>query len=233
MITLSENLSFYKKDIALAHIHSLKVAFGGTVLAPEIWVQTEENEVCSVLARFGGRIYIYSDKKNLGEIKEFINLIGFSEIFCDKEVALELDLKPKKEFSVLFLRAEQRQKQTEQVSLSALYKGLKAGEDGDIVLPSFDEFAPDVSHRLRHGGAAAIVNEKGSALAFLSPYGGIINGISVENEKRGKGFGSSLLFELCELIGQDIFVCSGKKALEFYIKNGFSFLNNAVIARRN
>ena len=121
MITLSENLSFYKKDIALAHIHSLNVAFGGTVLAPEIWVQTEENEICSVLARFGGRIYIYSDKKNLGEIKEFINLIGFSEIFCDKEVALELDLKPKKEFSVLFLRAEQRQKQTEQVSLSALY----------------------------------------------------------------------------------------------------------------
>ena len=76
-------------------------------------------------------------------------------------------------------------------SLSALYGALKEGEDGDISLPPFEIFAPDISHRLRHGGAVAIVNEFGGALAFTCSFGCVINGIAVKKEQRGRGLGKN------------------------------------------
>ena len=157
-------------------------AFEGSPLAADIWVQRVCGRICTVISRQGGRLNITAENPDFAELRDFINVIGFAEIFCEKSVAEGLDFKAFGEFTVLkaaFPKSGQPQKD---ISLSSLYSALKWGEDGDIELPSFEVFAPDSSHRLRHGGAAAVLEEYGAALGFKCSFGGIINGISVKKK---------------------------------------------------
>ncbi len=231
MITLCDISNFYLKDIALAHIHSLKTAFNGSVLAPDVWAQQKENEICAVIGRDGSRLYIYSNGKEISELKAFINTIGFSEVFCSADTAKSLDLTPKTEFSVLVKEQKRSPIESPTVSLDDLYSCLLEGADGDIDLPDFSDFAPNISHRLRHGGAAATITDVGAGVIFKFPFGAIINGIAVKKAFRNKGKGSALLNSLLGFAKGDIFVCATDKNKEFYIKNGFKVIDTAVIAR--
>ena len=232
MITLlgKEPLPLFK-GIAFMQTACLKCAFEGSPLAPDIWVQRVSGRITSVISRWGGRLYVSADNADFDELKEFISVIGFSEIFCDKNTALSLGFAPDKEFSVLYKNCEKSAEPDPTPSLSGLYEALKMGEDGDIFLPPFEDFAADVSHRLRHGGGVAILEEYGAALGFCSELGGIINGISVKKEIRGQGFGKKLLDRLCSTIGGDIYVATSDNTAKFYIKNGFSYFEETVIVR--
>ncbi len=233
MITLSSDFSdFYVRDAAFMHILCLKSAFSGSALEEDMWVQSAEGRSCSAIARCGGRLYIYSDGTNLLELATFIRTVGFCEIFTSRKSAENMGFKILKEFEVLLRKSETKIKDLSFCfSLKNLYEGLKLGEDFDISLPSFEDFAPDISHRLRHGGAVALLKDFGAALAFSCPQGGIINGISVKKSLREKGFGSKLLNELTDALSGDIFVCADKAVSDFYIKNGFEPIGQAVIAR--
>jgi GNAT superfamily N-acetyltransferase len=197
-----------------------------------MWLQTERDTICGVIARCGGRLYIYEDGQNPDEIKEFAQTVGFSEIFTSRKSAENMGFQILREFEVLFKKSEAQIKGLSfDFSLKNLYDRLKLGEDAEISLPSFEDFAPDVSHRLRHNAALAVLKDFGAALAFSCERGGIINGISVEQSQRGKGFGSNLLRVLTSALSGDICVCADSSVCEFYIKNGFEPMGQAVIAR--
>ncbi len=232
MITLSVELEqIYRPDLPLMQILCLKAAFKGTVLEEDTWVQTENGRVIGAVARNGGRLYLFTEKAT-DELKVFLDTVGFSEIFTAKETAQTLGLSIEKEY-VCLRKSSVKNKDFSfsDIGLTSLYEGLKSGEDSDIVLPKFEDFAADISHRLRHGAAAAAVNDRGAALAFLCEKGAVINGISVKKELRGKGMGSKLLGELLSCLEGDVLACTGDKNTEFYIKNGFSEIGRVVIAR--
>lgn len=233
MITLCSDFEgFYIRDAAFIHSLCLKSAFSGSVLEEDIWVQREDGKICSVIARQGGRLYIASTGGNREELSEFIKTVGFCEVFTEKTVAESLTLSPVCEFNVLCKKSHGNFVPDQAVvSLKEIYDGLSLGEDEDINLPTFENFAPDLSHRLRHGAAALVHEEFGTALAFCSPKGGIINGIAVDKSFRKKGLGSVLLNSLLEKLNGDILVCATDKSTDFYIKNGFAPLGQAVIAR--
>lgn len=232
MITLSNDFGrFYMPKITLMNILCLKSAFGGSALQEDMWVQNDDG-ISAVIARNGGRLYICSDGRNIEEIAEFINIIGYGEVFTEKDTAEVLGLTVTKEFNVLHKRCKKSADFAPlAVSLKSVYEGLNMGTDSDIALAPFPDFAPDLSHRLRHGGAATVADERGAAMAFLCPAGGIINGIAVDKAYRGQGIGSRLLFKICSYIEGDVFVCTSDENKEFYIKNGFSLIEKAVIAR--
>ena len=221
----------YIPRISFMHTACLVSAFEGSALAPDIWVQKQNNNITAVISRFGGRLYITANNADLEEIKEFINVMGFSEVFTEKETAESLGFNKFDEFTVLKKPVKGQADFCDIPSLKNLYAALKEGEDGDIVLPEFEFFAADISHRLRHGGAVALLEDFGAALAFKSEFGGIINGISVNKESRGQGFGGKLLKNICEYLNGDIFVCTNEKTAEFYIKNGFEPYGLAVLIR--
>lgn len=231
MITLSNSLEgFYAKKVSLAHILCLKSAFDGSKLESELWLQKENNNIHSAIARHGGRLYITSDGYCPEELKDFINVIGCAEIFTEKSTAKALGLEIKEEFGVLYMsKSGEPMPFSSNTSLSALYSSLSSGADGDIFLPSFEAFAPDVSHRIRHSAAVALAEEFGGALAFKSENSAVINGIAVKKDERQKGFGSLLLNRLISHLHGDIFACTSDKNNNFYIKNGFAFIDTAVI----
>lgn len=228
MIRLLENDGLtYTPKISFMQTACLHHGFKASPLAADIWIG--EN---LVISRLGGRLNI-TDVENcdLDELKEFVSLVGFSEIFCEKQTALSLGFECFDEFAVLRKSSKKTKQAISHPSLSCLYSALKKGGDGDISLPPFEIFAPDVSHRLRHGGALANAEDFGGILAFTCPFGGVISGISVEEEMRGKGYGSRLLNDLCDQIDGEIFVCTSQKNANFYIKNGFKLCDTAVIIR--
>lgn len=232
MITLYEKEEFkFIPKISFMQTACLISAFKDSPLMPDVWVQKSGDKITAVVSRLGGRLNITSEGGDPDEIKEFISVIGFSEIFCEKQTALSLGTKNFEEFSVLKKRCKKKEDAVFNFTLSSLYSALKAGEDGDVSLPEFEIFAPDVSHRLRHFSATAVVEEEGAALAFTCPFGGIISGISVKKEARNRRLGSRILTRLCNQTEGEIFVCTTKKNANFYIKNGFTEFGTAVIIR--
>ncbi len=232
MITLfnGEPLPYFSSASFMQTV-CLVSAFEGSPLAADVWVQRVCGRVSAVISRQSGRLNITAENPDFAELKDFIKVIGFAEIFCEKSVAEGLGFKALDEFAVLKRKSQKSGLPQKDISLNSLYSALKWGEDGDIELPSFEVFAPDTSHRLRHGGAAAVLEEYGAALGFKCSFGGIINGISVKKECRGLGLGGKLLKDICGLIGGEIFVCTSKSGADFYIKNGFNKFDTAVIVR--
>lgn len=232
MITLleKEEIGFVPK-ISFMQTACLISAFKNSPLMPDVWVQKSENKITAVISRLGGRLNLTADDCDFAEIKEFISVIGFTEIFCEKQTALNLGFNNFEEFCVLNKICRKQQENPLDFTLSSLYSALKAGEDGDVSLPDFEVFAPDVSHRLRHLSAAAVLKDEGAALAFTCPFGGIISGISVKKEARNSGLGSRILQDLCQQINGEVFVCTTEKNLNFYIKNGFAPCDTAVMVR--
>lgn len=217
--------------ISFAATECLVSAFGGSALSPEVWVQTENEKVTAVISRFGGRVnltYMGGDKT---EIKDFLNVIGFSEIFTEKSSALALGFDNFSAFTVLKKETTKQKDFSEIPSLKGLYNALLEGNDGDVSLPSFEDFAADVSHRLRHAGAVAVLEDFGAALCFCSENFGIINGISVKKGLRGRGLGGKLLKEVCGYLDGEVFALATDNTTEFYVKNGFEVCDTAVLIR--
>lgn len=232
MINLSENSALnYISKISFMQTACLKTAFDGSALAPDVWVQRVNGRLCAVASRLGGRLNITAENADIPELKEFISVIGFNEIFCEKDTALSLGFKEFDAFTVLKKRVKKQNDFCGVPSLKNLYASLLMGADGDILLPEFEFFAADISHRLRHGGAVAILEDFGAAVAIKSDFGGIINGISVNKGTRGQGFGSKLLKNICGYLDGDVFVCARTDTAEFYIKNGFVPCDEAVLIR--
>lgn len=232
MISFFEGNSLPKTSaVSFAATECLVSAFGGSALCPEVWLQTENGRTTAVISRFGGRVnltYMGGDK---AEINDFLKIIGFSELFTEKSTALALGFNNFSAFDVLKKEMTRQKEFTEIPSLKGLYSALSEGKDGDISLPCFEDFAADVSHRLRHGGAVAVTEDFGGALAFCCESFGIINGIAVKKGLRGKGLGRKLLNDICCCLHGEVFVCATENTADFYIKNGFEKTDTAVLIR--
>lgn len=228
MIKYVHTLPCFKVNkISLAKILSLYNAFGGTSLAPDFWVQETEGQLTAALCLYGSEMTVYCENADTDEIRDFIKVTAPKSVFTEKENALFKDFETKSVFLKEF--PENKTFLENSVPLKELYDKLSLGLDGDIYLPSFENFAGDVSHRLRHGGGVALTKECGAALCFTFDGGGIISGISVDKNFRRNGEGSKILNEISCLAGGKIFACTGKQNEEFYIKNGFSHIGEAAI----
>lgn len=217
--------------VSFAFTDCLICAFSGSPLAPEVWLQKEEDTVTAVISRFGGRVNLSYLGGNTDEIKEFLNVIGFSELFCEENTAKALGFENYDSFKVLKATTKKEKDFISPVALNSLYEGLSFGADGEVALPPFEIFAPDVSHRLRHGGSVAIVENYGAALAFCGNRLNVINGIAIKQNLRGTGLGKKLLLELTRYLEGDVFALAAKDSANFYIKNGFLKTDTAVIIR--
>ena len=232
MITLLENeaLPFFSK-ISFVQTSCLNAAYRGSALEPDIWVQRMNGRITAVISRLGGRLNITSKDADFEEIKKFIKIIGYTEIFCETDVALGLGFDSFEEFCVLKGQAKKTKDFCDIPPLYDLYTALSWGEDGEISLPDFDIFAPDISHRLRHNSAVAVALDFGGGLALKCDDGSVISGISVKKEQRGRGLGSLLLCELLKYLEGEVFVCTDDKTARFYIKNGFVHCDKAALIR--
>lgn len=228
MIKHVDSLPVFNADkISAAKILSQYKAFGKTNISPDFWIQEKDGEITAVISLYGSEITLYCKRGNLDEIWDFIRVISPKTVFTERENLISpCDTAIKHVFLKRLPPTENFV--TTDIPLKVIFDKLLLGRDGDVTLPCFEEFCGDISHRLRHGGAVAVVKDYGAALSFLYEGGGIISGISVDKSYRSKGFGSKLLIEICELSGGNVFACTDEKNKEFYIKNGFSYTGDVL-----
>ena len=150
------------------------------------------------------------------EIIQFLSAIGAKTVFCEKEITLE---KLEQGSIMLFDNIEITNHSKNEVKLSNVYDVMSTC----FTMPDFSAWYPDISHRIRHGGAVAVEKEYGCAIALKSSIGALISGICVKENSRNKGHGSVILQGLINTCGSNkIFALVEKDGpKQFYKNNGF------------
>ena len=217
--------------MSLAKIYAEDKAFFGSCLAVDFWVQTDGDKITAVVSSCGGSMNIYTDGADFSELSAFVRALSPAVIFTEYENAAPLSLKCDRVRNMLRFKSEKTADTTADFTLWGLYDGLALGSDVDIHLPTFEVFAPDVSHRLRHGGAVAVLKKEGAALAFLYEGGGVMTGIALSPASRGKGLGKVLLGELLSHVDGDFFVAANDTNKEFYLRCGFTLSGKVCFGR--
>ena len=149
--------------MSLAKIYAEDKAFFGSRLAVDFWVQTDGDKITAIISACGGSMNIWCNDADFAELTEFIAALSPTVIFTEYENAAPLSLRCDRVRNMLRFKSEKTADSTASFTLRELYDGLALGSDVDIHLPSFEIFAPDVSHRLRHGGAVALREAEGAA----------------------------------------------------------------------
>lgn len=217
--------------MSLAKIYAQDKAFSDSPLENNFWVQTDCDKITAVISEDSGSMNLYCDGADYGELHDFLSVISPAVIFTEYENAEPLKIKCDRVRNMLTYHSQKSENIKTDFTLQSLYDGLDNGSDVDIHLPSFEIFAPDVSHRLRHGGAVAVCKEYGAALAFLYPDGGVMSGIALSPEFRGKGLGKTLLRELLSNIDGDFFVAANDINKNFYLRNGFTLAGTVCFGK--
>lgn len=219
------------RDMSLAKIYAQDKAFRDSPLQNDFWVQSDVERISALISMDGGSMNIWCDSPDYGELREFLSVISPTVIFTEYENAEPLGLKCDRVRNMLTIRCEKTAEADLDFTLKELYDKLNGGSDVDIHLPPFEIFAPDVSHRLRHGGAVSSVSNYGAALAFLFDRGGVMSGIALSPEHRGKGLGKKLLTSLLSTVDGDFFVAANDINKNFYLRNGFTLMGTVCFGR--
>ncbi|MEG1886913.1 MAG: GNAT family N-acetyltransferase [Oscillospiraceae bacterium] len=226
-----ETLTGILSDTALVKIKSLARAYGFNCPFLDFWQQDNS----ALIARFYGEFIIAaSESSNFAEISEFFCMLCAKEVFCSLKTATALNYKNYKKYNELslFEKLADSSNSTEN-DFKKIYNKLLAGTDGDICLPSFDDWYVDFSHRIRHKTARVFCLEKAVAItAFETDDKALITGVAVNKLFRGQGLGRRVLHGICSKIEADDktpMVLANDDLTAFYIKHDFCITSQMAI----
>lgn len=235
MITLIDNQKFpalnFKDDFLLTKIKANFLSYQKDCSFLLCWCQKSKQGVTAIICKFEKSVIIVaSDDADFGEIKDFLNVVGFSSLqaspFVFKNLGLEYT-----EYQVVFKKAKIGGKLPPMPNLKNVYDILFDEENPHIKKVPFDSFYVDLCHRIRHGTAAAVLNCNSVCVAsHITNNAAVISGVATKISSRKTGSGSTVLNSLCEsLNGRKIFAAAEESVVPFYIKNGFEVCGKTAI----
>ncbi|MBR5452382.1 MAG: GNAT family N-acetyltransferase [Clostridia bacterium] len=229
MIIYVDNL--FEKDIEHLPDGSLKtrilgmyMGYGADFDFLDFWLQKENENTTAVISRFEGESWLLaSQDANWEELGEFLKVIA-PDVLTDSKTAESLGVAPQNKFFEVCKEAARQGNDVPNPPVKQICDMLMSGADGDIEIPNKDEWYADVSHRFRHGIARASVTQNAVALAgIVTKDAALISGVATKRQARGKGEGSAVLTNLCELLyPRKIYAEATDGAVGFYLKNGFT-----------
>lgn len=215
---------------------SLYRAYGGTGLA-DFWVQEESGEPVSFLARAGGSMVLdLSVLSDTDEIAQFLAATAENTLYDGRFSVRPRQWREESGVTMRYTGARIYKPPgypiTNEPGFPALHNLLMDCASKDFVIPPFEDFYPDLSHKLRHGCAHAVGVLRGSALAaaalclFRYQNCAVMGSVACAPPFRGQGYGSSAVFSLLKLLEKDgadkIFLHRARDKNEaFYQKLGF------------
>ncbi len=217
-------------DICGIKLRSLAISYGFGRNFCTFWYQINDmGEITAVIGKFGSAVTVSHKSADMGELSNFIRFIGFSELVCSQSLArLFGDSKAE------LINSVEKQIESEYKFLKELtylefreiYDILESYGGEAVTLGDFEDWYVDISHRIRHGGAIAVLSEQGCGISLLTEDACIINGIAVKTEYRGKGYGRELLVRLgsAKPVTRSLAFCLDSE-LPFYKKCGYSFVS--------
>ena len=226
---LKDAFSALGQSSVRVRLEAMLCGYGTNLDFLDFWLQKKETEVTAALCRFSGELWLLAkENADFEELSAFCKVMA-PTVLTDEQTASRLGDGEKESFYELVLETAEKSP-CEEVNLKRLYEMLMEGADGDILIPDKDEWYADVSHRIRHSVASAVLTENAAALAgFVSDEGALITGVSVKPSARGKGFGKQAVMELAGgLAPRKIYAEAGEETRGFYLSLGFVISNRLV-----
>ncbi len=166
---------------------------------------------------------------DMEEIAWFLNMNGFSELFCSEAAGEELKPFLRAAFTPVRLMVYAGEKG------GALPEQRSPSEVWEIIGSRFDiPFEPwylDMSHRVRHG-VSRCYSDGRAALAVQHDIGGeaLISQVSVLCEQEHKGYAGALVRQVSAALAGEVQVICGESLSLFYEKCGFRYHSKKYIA---
>ncbi|MBQ4130918.1 MAG: hypothetical protein IJD71_01085 [Clostridia bacterium] len=235
MITIIDPLKLpalnFKDEFLSAKIKANFLSYGGDCSFLFLWCQKSNQDITAIICKFEQSVIIVaSDDADFGEIKDFLNVVGFSSIQASPVVFKRLGL-DYTEYQVVFKASELGGTLPPMPNLKEVYDILFSEENPHIKKVPFDSFYVDLCHRIRHNTAAAVLNHSSVCIAsHITNDAAVISGVATKKNSRKTGSGSEALISLCKnLDGRKIFAAAEESVVPFYIKNGFKACGKTTI----
>lgn len=212
-------------DICGEKLQALAISYGLDKPFCTFWHQTDEaGKITAVICKFGSAVTVSMKEPNRKELMDFLMFIGFDELICDGSLTDGISGFAKEAIYAVEKACTRGINNLPCLTFSeysAIYKLLNDSSSAAIEIGDFESWYVDISHRIRHGGAVAILWEQGCGIGLLSDDSVIVNGIAVEKAHRGKGCGKEIL-NCIENFGKtrSMAFCL-QTELEFYKKCGY------------
>jgi len=228
-------------DAALVKIKALMGTYGCIYKFLSFWFQkSDAGQVTALICRFESSVIIcVTNDADFEELLQFINVISYREIFCNRNLCTRLKLNIKYGCDELrFAGNPTMQGDVNSIGFKEVYGILISGSDGQIELPSYDDWYVDFSHRLRHGCAriCSVGGYSVAVTAYETDKEAIISGVATIPKFRGLGHAKAAVLGICHMLQMDgkvpIVLARGNMA-DYYRKLGFQKTGEFAVAKIN
>ncbi len=209
----------------------------------EYWIQSDEQGACAGITRLDGSVTVCGMPPDMDELCAFLHAVGCRDIFIEATAGKQFDFPIHSEGLVMRLSqlADIQEDLNFNPPLEDVYTILASGEKA-ITLGEHDIWYADVSHRIRHGTASAVllsVNEKPAACAMVLAQDhetALLGGVAVLPEYRRRGLGRKVVAGLCYTLQKEqkeVILCCDSSIKNFYEKLGFTAASEWVLLNGN
>lgn len=214
----------FTDGFSVTKIKANLLSYGNTYPFLNVWQQTEDNAITALISKFEDTLVLSANSSaDLFEIKEFTEVIGYKSLQGEPWILKGMKL-PFKEYQILMKKGQGEEKLPTMPNIEQIYKILYSEENECIKHTEFEGFYVDLSHRIRHGTAAALNLENIAVClaSHITSKHAVISGVFTLKNDRKEGKGSKALDALVNALGErKIFVAAEDKVSPFYLKNGF------------
>ena len=229
------------KLVCAENIYACKIAcllesYGLKYDFAEFWVQYENDMPVTAVSRFYGDMTVYATAQtDFDELKEFLEMTGFTSVLCEKEIF-------KDSYSgIIMEKISANTDVTAEINpdLNEVYRLLESCKSDKFEVPGCEDFILDMSHKIRHNTALCVGIREGEKLIATamtvaqSKTCAIIGAVATDKNYRHSGYGSQCVNALCHLLnGRKIFIMRDESENEdFYKSMGFENKGKFYIKR--
>lgn len=233
---------FCRRDVFGTRIACLYSCYSTDYDFVKFWKQTDgEGRIIAAISRLDGDVTLCTGGEALDEVDEFLNIVGFRTVQCERSAARRM----KREAAINGFVVEYK-KNENQIAEIFPDSDFRPKEVYDIIkgagLIGVGEYLPwlsDITFRMNRGCAEVMTacdGEKAVACAmklFITEAAVLLGGVATLPEYRSRGLAGSLVTQLAEsekgkraeLLCKNDSIVEFYKSIGFYVKNEWSIIN--------
>lgn len=219
-------------------IEALIKTYGFNTSFAMFWIQEFNGKITAAVSKVDSHVTVAAEKDfDSKELKEFLNVIGFSSLLGEKLVLADLGFKiSEKGIIMKYSPLAMRDDNNEPVVFACeppyrkIYNLLKEPESFGESIPSYEDWLCDLSARVRNNCARVLFREREDKciscgmFTFESDSGAVIGAVATHKDFRSMGYASDIVKELCiaaQKEKKDVFLMCKEGKVSFYKKLKF------------
>lgn len=208
----------------------------------QFWLQYDENNsITSAISKYDNAVTVQTtENSDISELTEFLEIIGFGSVLSDTAF---FDNRKTTDGIIMELVNPQRKAASNAEIIvnpdsNEVYKLLTECQSERFIVPKYEDFLLDMSHKIRHDTALCVVVRNNRELVSTamtvaqSKNTAIIGAVATVPQFRKCGFGGIAVMSLAEMLkNRKIFIMRSKDENEnFYKSLGFENKGKFIIS---